>query len=143
MARIRSIKPDFFTDDRLAECSFAARLFAIAILTVADREGRMEDRPRKLKAQLLPYDDLDVEALLRELVKIGYLIRYEVGGERYIAIPGFKRHQQPHIKESASTIPAPCSPSASTLPAHQIQIQEQVFSHRLEYRYPLEILLAF
>lgn len=107
MPRLRTIKPGFFTDDDLGECAPLARLLYAGLWCQADREGRLEDRPRRLKVEVLPYDNCDVDALLNELASHGFIVRYAVGGTRYIAIPKFLVHQNPHVKEAASTIPAP------------------------------------
>lgn len=107
MARARNIKPGFFTNDQLAEIDPLGRILFIGLWTIADREGRMEDRPRRIKAELLPYDDSDVDSLLQQLEKHGFILRYSVGEDRYIQVLNFTKHQNPHVKESASTIPAP------------------------------------
>jgi hypothetical protein len=114
MARTRNIKPSFFTNDRLAECQPLARLLFAGLWTVADREGRLEDRPKKIKAEILPYDECDVDELLNALTSKGFIIRYFNGENNYIQILKFIKHQTPHLKEAASTIPAPDLSSAST-----------------------------
>lgn len=118
MARARNLKPSFFTDDELAEAGPLARLLFQGLWCMADREGRLEDRPKKLKAEILPYDVCSVEKLLADLCQRRYIIRYEHEGKRYIQVRQFKKHQNPHQKEPASTIPAPdehhTKPSAST-----------------------------
>ncbi|HXI17611.1 MAG TPA: hypothetical protein VNM48_14710, partial [Chloroflexota bacterium] len=107
MARLRTIKPGFYTDEDLGECEPLARILYTGLWCQADREGRLEDRPRRLKVEVLPWDACDVDALLNELASRGLIVRYAVAGQRYIAIPTFLKHQNPHIKEAASTIPAP------------------------------------
>lgn len=114
MARARNIKPGFFTNDVLAECCPLARILFQGLWCHADREGRLEDRPRKLKAEILPYDDCDIENLLDQLSSKGFVIRYQHGSSRFIQVVNFVKHQNPHIKESESTIPAPCLSGAST-----------------------------
>lgn len=109
MARARNIKPSFFTNDELAEVHPLGRLLFIALWTMADREGRLEDRPRRIKAEALPYDDADADALLNDLQRHGFILRYEINGARYIQVLAFTKHQNPHIKEAESTIPAPGS----------------------------------
>lgn len=109
MARARNIKPSFFTNDELAEIHPLGRLLFIALWTMADREGRLEDRPRRIKAEALPYDDADADALLDDLQRHGFILRYEVDGARYIQVLAFTKHQNPHVKEAPSTIPAPGS----------------------------------
>lgn len=104
MARIRTVKPDFFLDEELADLPFAARILYIGLWCLADREGRLEDRPKKIKAQLFPWDNIQIEDLLCKLHP-KHIIRYEVEGQRYIWIITFKKHQRPHTKEAPSQIP--------------------------------------
>jgi len=120
MPRARNIKPSFFTNEMLAEVSPLARLLFIGLWTVADRRGRLEDRPKKIKAEVLPYDNCDPEKLLNELASKGFITRYEVNTCGYICIPKFEKHQNPHCKESESTIPAPDEPGASTVQVSEI-----------------------
>lgn len=107
MARIRSIKPSFFTNEDLAELSFAHRLCFAGLWTQADREGRLEDRPRRLKAAIFPYDDIDMNALLTGLAEKQFIVRYAADGVAYIAVNGFLKHQRPKSDEPASVIAAP------------------------------------
>lgn len=116
MARTRNLKPSFFTNEALADLSPLARLLFQGLWTQADREGRLEDRPKKLKAQILPYDNCDGEELLAQLSTSGFVQRYEVNGQRYLSIPTFRKHQNPHPKEPASVIPPLQAPSKKTAP---------------------------
>ena len=118
--RARNIKPGFFKNDTLAELDFAGRLLFIGLWGLADREGRLEDRPKKTKAEIFPYDDVNVDSFLGELAKRSFIIRYEVGGNRYIQIVNFDKHQNPHPRETPSTIPAPagsCQGNALDMPS--------------------------
>ncbi len=103
--RARNIKPGFFRNEDLVECSFGARLLFIGLWCMADREGRLEDRPKKIKIEIFPADDVDCDALLEELDRHGFIIRYEVEGGRYIEVVNFAKHQKPHVRESESEIP--------------------------------------
>ncbi len=107
MARARNIKPGFFRNADLAELSVEARLLFIGLWTIADREGRLEDRPKQIKMEIYPADSFDVGALLEELADTDMLDRYEVGGKKYIQIVNFTKHQNPHKDERASAIPPP------------------------------------
>ena len=111
MARARNIKPGFYKNEDLAECSVWARLIFPGLWMLADREGRLEDRPKRIKGELLPFDSQDVEPLLRELEAHGFIHRYTVEGSSYIQISKFSTHQAPHYSEKASVIPAPDSGS--------------------------------
>lgn len=115
MARSRNIKPGFFLNDLLAEVDPLGRLLFIGLWTIADRAGRLEDRPKKIKAAVLPYDNCDIDELLKELNKRNFIIRYEIESEKYIQITNWNKHQNPHIKEPESTIPALYLHSTSTI----------------------------
>lgn len=114
MARSRNIKPGFFTNDELAECHPLGRLLFAGLWTIADKEGRLDDRPKKIKAMLLPFDEADCDALLQQLNDHKFISRYQVNGDCYIQISNWKKHQNPHCKEAASEIPAPIENDKST-----------------------------
>lgn len=115
MARIRTIKPEFFTDDEIAALPPLVRLFYVGLWTQADREGRLKDKPRPLKATIMPYDEnFDAEDALQMLVGGGFVVRYEAkssGQYDYsgpvIQIRSFTRHQCPNKKEASSRISPP------------------------------------
>lgn len=105
--RIRSIKPEFFKDEDLAELNPLARLLFQGLWCMADREGRLEDRPRRIKAEILPYDECDIESLLGSLANAGFINRYSKGFVRCIQIKSFLRHQIPNRDEAQSELPSP------------------------------------
>lgn len=105
MARIRTIKPQFFTSEDVTALAPLARLLFVGLFTECDRDGRVEDRPRTLKMRLLPEDDCDVDALLWSLADRGLIRRYEASGKHIIQVTGFEKHQKPHPKEPASILP--------------------------------------
>lgn len=108
--RIRTIKPEFWLDENLAALPLIDRLTFIGLWGLADRNGRMEDRPARIKAALFPYDnDIDIDEVVDRLDEAQFVHRYEVDGDRYLAIPGFEKHQRPHPKEQASDVPPPPS----------------------------------
>ncbi len=107
MARARNIKPGFFTNEDLVELGFATRLLFAGLWTLADREGRLEDRPKKIKIGVFPADDVNVDGMLQELHDAKFVQRYEVNGVRYLQITGWSKHQNPHHTEKASEIPGP------------------------------------
>ena len=107
MSRARNIKPGFFKNDVLADCPPATRLLFIALWCEADREGRLEYRPKRIKAACLPYDDVNVEDAIAALTERGFLTIYEVAGVQYIQVNNWAKHQNPHHKEIGSEIPAP------------------------------------
>ncbi len=113
MPRIRSIKPDFFLDDEIAALPALARLLYIGLWTQADRAGRLKDKPVRIKAAVLPYDECDVDALLDSLQEAGLIVRYAVHEDYCIAIRNFDKHQV-FNNERASQLPAPPAETLST-----------------------------
>jgi hypothetical protein len=114
MARIRGLKPDFFKDEDLAMLPFEARLLYQGLWCMSDREGRLEDRPKYLKVEIFPYDNINIEKLLNMLSspniqdrpEKAFIRRYTVNGRKYIDIPEFSKHQSPHNTEKESVFPA-------------------------------------
>ena len=113
MARIRSIKPEFFDDRKLARCSRDARLLYIGMWNHCDEWSRVQGDPRWIKGQLFAYDD-DVDAAvitkwLDELAAddIGAVVRYDVDGDPYLFLPKLARHQRLEPCETPSRLPAP------------------------------------
>ena len=88
----------------------------------------MEDRPRRIKAEWLPYDECNIEQLLDALYESGFILRYQVDGERYIQIPKFTDHQNPHPKEKASVIPEPLASNLITRQVPENPEQEMPLS---------------
>jgi hypothetical protein len=103
--RARNIKPGFFTNDALLQCHPLARLLFAALWGIADREGRLEDRPKLIKVKALPGDDCDIVDLLDELADVKLIERYSVDGENYIQVVNFLKHQNPHHREPESKLP--------------------------------------
>lgn len=104
--RARNIKPGFYKNEQLAECSVEARLLFPGLWMLADRKGRLVYRPKRWKGELFPYDSFDVGALFEELVQNGLVKKYEIDGTTYVWIPHFLEHQKPHQNETPSAIPA-------------------------------------
>jgi hypothetical protein len=111
MGRIRTIKPEFFTHEELFDLEekegLPVRLAFIGLWTICDREGRFKWRPRSIKAQILPYDNVDFSRVLDALATRGFVVRYASEGVEYGYVPGFSRHQVVNFKEAQSTLPEP------------------------------------
>jgi hypothetical protein len=135
MARSRNIKPGFFKNEILAELSAEVRLLFIGLWTIADREGRLEDRPKKIKGELFPYEDrFDVESMLDVLHTNCFLVRYEVEGRKYLEIVNFVKHQDPHYKEKASEIPPPTGETNKVLATNVTRTQRRRILERDNYQ---------
>ena len=125
MARTRLLKPGFFKNPVLARLSERHRLLFAGLWLIADRDGRLKDDPDWIRAELFPYEgDINIDALLTDLHRSGFIQRYKVRGEsristgesrkspiRAIAIPKFATHQHPHIHEQSGQIPPPPAPT--------------------------------
>jgi hypothetical protein len=107
MARARNIKPSFFQNEVLGEVDPLIRLFFIGLWTVADYKGCLEFRPKRLKAQILPYDDFDIEKAVNILTEDGFIRAYFIQEKSYLKITNFEKHQSPHKneREQGSEIP--------------------------------------
>jgi hypothetical protein len=96
MARIRSIKPEFWTNERVMECSLNARLLFIGMWNFADDLGRLPLSAKSIKAMVFPSDDLSSESILGmidELSKNGLVLIYRVEDRDYLQITGWQ-HQR-------------------------------------------------
>ena len=89
MARIRTIKPEFFTSEDITSLTPLSRLFYVSLWCEADREGRLSWRPGTLKMRYLPGDACDIETLAKELIRASLIVIYGVGGKRFAEIPIF------------------------------------------------------
>jgi len=108
--RIRTVKPEFFKHDGLFEAEMTSqlplRLAFIALFGCCDREGRFCWRPKRLKAEMMPYDEVDMAVILDTLATHGFIQKYQHQGEWYGCIPSWLRHQYINQREAASEIPA-------------------------------------
>ena len=106
MARARNIKPALFKNEVLGTADMGLTVLFAGLWTLADREGRLEDRPLRIKAEIFPYrDGLDINGYLTELERLEFIDRYEVDGVRIIQVLTFSEHQNPHKTEKASVLP--------------------------------------
>jgi hypothetical protein len=106
MARIRSIKPDFWTDEKVVELSAFARLLFIGLWNFADDDGRMVYSPVKIKLQILPADTLNISELIGEIRGKSMVDIYAIDGIEYLQINNFASHQKID-KRTASKYPPP------------------------------------
>jgi hypothetical protein len=109
MARARNIKPGFFQNERLADLPPITRLLFIGLWTIADYRGCVEWRPKRIKIQLLPYDECDMEQAANDLAAAGFILRYSLPNNigssseaHFIKIVNFEKHQNPHKQERSA-----------------------------------------
>lgn len=115
MARIRTIKPEFWKDEELSELPELTHLFAAALLNYSDDEGFFNANPKLIKAELFPLREpsLSIHGMLTELSNIGYLTLFTDGkGKCYGLVNGFTKHQKINrpTKSKYADIVKACTP---------------------------------
>ena len=106
MPRSRNIKPALFKNELLGEGDPLLTILFAGLWCLADRDGKLEDRPKRIKAEIFPYRDLpDFNGYLTVLQQLGFIDRYVVDGEAIIKVLEFTKHQSPHKTEKGSELP--------------------------------------
>jgi hypothetical protein len=114
VARSRNIKPALFKNELLGEADPLLTILFQGLWCLADRDGKLEDRPKRIKAEIFPYRELpDFNGYLTELAQLGFIDRYSVGKLAIIKVLEFSKHQSPHKTEKASELPERCEDSSS------------------------------
>lgn len=133
MARIRSLKPEFWSHPKTAKVSRDARLLFVGLLTESDDEGRSYAAPRKIAGALYPHDEnvtaRHITKWLGELVQAGLVELYTVAGTDYISVVGFKKHQKVSHPTPSRLPPPPRNVSGSppeSLPSDSSLIKEGI-----------------
>jgi hypothetical protein len=101
MARIRSIKPEFWTSEQVMGLNPVTRLLFIGMWNFADDFGRMPFAPGTIKAQVMPMDNVsiqDVRGMIMELDSAGLILIYSAEGREYIEVTGWSHQKidKPH-----------------------------------------------
>lgn len=118
--RARNIKPGFFKNPELADAGPIAQMLCIGLWCMADKEGRLKDQPRVIKAEVFPYYDVDVHRELTVIQRLGHIRRYKVDGIAVIEVINFRKHQSPHHTERASSLPSYQAGSDCFITEHEI-----------------------
>lgn len=92
MAKIRGVKPEYWTDDAIVELSIPARLLFIGLWNFACDNGHLADKPKQLRMRIFPADEIDVDTLLDELEEHKRIVRKN----GVVTIQKFAHHQKPH-----------------------------------------------
>ena len=121
MARIRTVKPEFFKHEDLyiaeKDEKLPLRIAFVGLWCVADREGRFKWKPNQIKLDVLPYDNCDFSRVLHALASCGFIEQYQADdGKLYGFIPSFSNHQVINNRESESVIPSPFDASSTRDP---------------------------
>ena len=134
MARIRSIKPEFWTNEKIVDCSTSARLLFIGLWTFSDDAGVHPASARRIKMQVFPGDDItseQVDQYIEELIRGKLLREFSENGEKYWHIVGFNEHQK--IDRPTYKYPKPpgwIAPQQKKSPNDRKQVVEESSSDR-------------
>jgi len=115
MARIRTIKPEYFRHEDLQDLeNNHARKYPMLVFaglwTLCDKSGRFEWKPRQIKLDILPFINFEMEETLNLLLETRFISKYEVDGKYYGLIPTFTNHQRITGKEAVSPNRYPAPP---------------------------------
>lgn len=116
MARIRTIKPEFWDSPSTAKASPWARLLFIALWNWADDHGRGTANLKELEGFAFPNDDeftdssgntVHFRELVAEVSACFGVVFYKVGNRPYFEIPSWDSHQRNERRSKASKHPSP------------------------------------
>lgn len=117
MARIRTIKPEFWTSEQVMACSTTARLLFVGLWNFCDDAGRMPVSFKTIKALVFPADDFtadDIARMFDELSSNGLLFTYSVDGKNFFQVTGW-HHQRIDRPQKPKCPPPPSEHSSNTL----------------------------
>ena len=104
--RARNIKPGLFKNEILGQAEPLLTILFTGLWCLADKAGRLEDRPLRIKGEVFPYrDGLEINRYLTELERLGFIQRYSANGTPIIQVVNFQKHQNPHHTEKGSQLP--------------------------------------
>lgn len=142
MARARNIKPAIFKNELLGVADPFITLLFESLWCLADREGRLEDRPLRIKAETFPYrENMDINGYLTELARMGFIVRYVVDGAPLIQIVNFKKHQTPHKTEKDSVLPAWNGESVDTCGFAETTVKYTLNTDKITEALPPDLLI--
>jgi hypothetical protein len=126
VAKIRGVKPDYWTDEDIVDLSIPARLLFIGLWSYACDNGHLQDKSKQIKMRVMPGDDVNVAELLRELESADRIER----AAGWITVPNFTKHQKPD-KRFFQTCEAPgCSKPGGSQPETRSAHHEPTSSTR-------------
>lgn len=108
MARARNIKPGIFKNELLGVADPLLTVLFTGLWCLADKRGRLEDRPLRIKAEIFPYREIAppvFNGYLTDLARLWFISRYVVDSIPIIQVISFEKHQHPHHTEKESDLP--------------------------------------
>lgn len=120
MARIRSLKPDFFTSEQIVSVSIPARMLFQGLWVFGDDDGYISASLIQLKMKVFPADVIEVKPLLDELLDAGLVVAVETDQGPALHVPSFLNHQSPkYPTPSKFTVDgAPVTQHSPRIPPH-------------------------
>lgn len=134
MARARNIKPAIFVNELLGTADIHCTVLFISLWCLADCEGKLEDRPLRIKTETFPYRD-DVtqpvfNGYLTELERLGFIHRYSANGINVIKVVNFNKHQSPHHTEKPRGLPDPLLQITENTQLNEITVKQPLRNGR-------------
>ena len=118
MARIRTLKPSFWSDQKVCSLDRDARLLTVGLISFADDQGRFLASPGAIIGYVYPHDNVthkQVTAWRNAISQVGLIELYTVNGFEYGHFPRWADHQK--ISHPApSTFPEPPQRSSGSIP---------------------------
>lgn len=138
MARIRTIKPDYWKSERMAaqlpgaDGREARRMF-VGLWNLAEDHGVLRAAPAYIRAELYPYDEdvtaADVSRWLGMLEASGFIARFQRDGSSYAWVRGFTEHQRIN-RPTKPTLPEPSQQECGrSLSAHGVLTESSLSAH--------------
>lgn len=131
--KIRSLRPAFFADTKMAQLTPYARILYMGLWCIADDEGRGRYLPKQIEGEVFPHEQVDIRGFLGELITAGRIVVYEAGGEPYFHIPTFLTHLTVN-RRFPSQLPAPAvsthNGSSAQAPSVEVEVEVEVDTGR-------------
>jgi len=130
MARIRTIKPEFWTSEQIVECSTSARLLFVGMWNFCDDAGRHAASYARLKMEIFPADPFttdEIRGMVDELIAAGLVVYYEAQGVSVWQVTGW--HHQKIDRPNPSKFPEPSTPIRRLLDEQSSSAQRTIVEH--------------
>jgi uncharacterized phage protein (TIGR02220 family) len=134
VARIRTIKPEFWTSGQVVDCSLITRLLFIGIWNFSDDHGVHPASIKRLKMEVFPSDSITDEELgtmIDELVAAGLLYTYQVDGKEYWQVTGWAAHQRIEKPTYRHPLPEPRENVGNSTRTRRVVVDQSSNSRRV------------